>query len=76
MKIKDIRVLQETELSAKLKDLFQELYKLNSARSLNQVDKPHKFCLIKKDIARIKPVINELKKQKASEGSSGKSDKS
>jgi large subunit ribosomal protein L29 len=64
MKISEIRALQESELKAKLDAYYQELFALTAKRKLNQVEKPHMFSLIKRDIAKIKTVMNELKKAK------------
>jgi len=64
MKISEIKALQEGELKAKLDSFYKELFALTAKRKLNQVEKPHLFSLIKKDIARIKTVLNDLKKQK------------
>jgi large subunit ribosomal protein L29 len=64
MKISEIRALQESELTAKMNSLYKELFALTAKRKLNQVEKPHMFSLIKKDIARIKTILNDLKKQK------------
>ncbi len=63
MKIKDIRNFSVGELNNKLIDLNKELYQLNNQRKINQVDKPHRFFIVKRDIARIKTVLNELKKE-------------
>jgi len=64
MKISEIKALQESELKAKLDAFYKELFALTAKRKLNQVEKPHMFTSIKKDIARIKTVLNGLKKEK------------
>lgn len=45
----------------KEKSLKEELYKLNAQRYSGRVDKPHMFSLVKRDIARIKTILNEGK---------------
>ncbi|MDP8260172.1 MAG: 50S ribosomal protein L29 [Candidatus Gygaella obscura] len=64
MKIKDVRNLSVSDLNNKLQDLYKELYQLNNQRKINQVDKPHRFFIVKRDVARIQTVLTELKKGK------------
>jgi len=59
MKIKELRNLGEAELLQKEKALKEELFKLNMQRYGARVDKPHLFSAVKKDIARIKTLLNE-----------------
>ena len=63
MKIGEFKNLQKEELLNKLKSLQEELFKLNFQRKSGQVDKPHRFQEIRKDIARIKTVLNEMKQK-------------
>lgn len=63
MKIKDIRALSNEELIQKEKSLKEELFKLNEQRYAGRVEKPHMFSLIKRDIARIKTILNEKKEK-------------
>ena len=61
MKAQELRNLSNEELLQKEKALFEELSKLNTQRYTGSVEKPHKFALIKKDIARIRTILNEKK---------------
>ncbi|MCU0652024.1 MAG: 50S ribosomal protein L29 [Candidatus Omnitrophica bacterium] len=61
MKIKDLRGLSKDELIQKEKVLREDLFKMNSQRYSGRVDKPHMFSLIKRDIARVKTLLNEKK---------------
>lgn len=61
MKAKELRNLSKEELVQKEKAFLEELFKLNAQRYSGRVDKPHKFSLIKKDIARIRTILNERK---------------
>lgn len=61
MKIRDLRNLSREELANKEKGLKEELFKLNAQRYTGQVEKPHMFSAIKKDIAKIKTILNEKK---------------
>lgn len=64
MKIKDIKTLAKEELQDKLKDLNKQLMELQFKRRSN-VEKPHLFKQIRKDIARIFTVINEKEGEKS-----------
>ena len=61
MKIKELRDLGRSELMEKAKTLYEELAKLNIQRYTGNVEKPHKFGLIKRDIARIRTILNQKK---------------
>ncbi|MDD2751807.1 MAG: 50S ribosomal protein L29 [Candidatus Omnitrophica bacterium] len=60
-KISELRNLAKEELLQKEKALKEDLFKLNQQRYSGRVDKPHMFFLIKRDIARIKTLLNEKK---------------
>jgi large subunit ribosomal protein L29 len=64
MKIQELRVLAREELKAKHKALKEELFKLNQERFSGRVEKPHKFGMLKRDIARIQTLLNEKKENK------------
>ena len=61
MKPGELRNLSKDELLEKEKLLYAELAKLNTQRYTGSVEKPHKFALVKKDIARIRTILNEKK---------------
>ncbi len=61
MKPEELRMLSEEELIVKEKALYDELSKLNIQRYTGNVEKPHKFALIKQDIARIRTILKEKK---------------
>jgi len=63
MKIKELRNLTIEELTQKERALGEELFKLNEGRFSGRVDKPHMFSSIRKDIARIKTLLNEKKEK-------------
>ena len=75
MKIKELRNLSKEELLQKEKALKEEIFKLNMQRYAGRVEKPHKFSLIKKDIARIKTLLNPLTNKKVEEGVNEKKEK-
>ena len=59
MKTTEIRNLSVAELEGKLKELKEELFNLRFQHAINQLDNPHKIANVKKDIARVKTVLNE-----------------
>lgn len=63
MKIQELRSLSKDELLEKEKTLKDELFKLNLQRYGGRVEKPHLFSLIKKDIARIRTILNAKKEK-------------
>ena len=63
MKITELRALSREELLVKEKSLKEELSKLNLQRYGGRVEKPHMFSLVKKEIARIKTLLNQKKEK-------------
>lgn len=59
MRIQELRNLSKEELLQKEKSLKSELFKLNQERFTGNVQKPHMFSVIKKDIARIETLLSE-----------------
>ena len=59
MKINEIREMSSQDLEKKLKELKQELFNLRFQHAINQLDNPHKIADVKKDIARVKTILNE-----------------
>lgn len=61
MDMKELRILNDEELRQKEKAIKDELFKLNAERYAGRVEKPHKFSLLKKGIARIQTILHEKK---------------
>lgn len=61
MKTEELMNLSKDELLLKEKALYDELAKLNIQRYTGSVEKPHKFGLIRQDIARIRTILNQKK---------------
>ena len=59
MNAQEIRELSVAELSEKLADLKDELYKLRFQHAINQLDNPMRITAVKKDIARVQTIIRE-----------------
>ena len=60
MKAKDVREMSKAELQDKLSDLKAEPFNLRFQLAVNQLDNPMRIKAVKKDIARIMTVLNEL----------------
>ena len=67
MKMLELRELTLDELEQKLLDLKEELFNLRFQQSTNRLENPMRIRLVKKDIARIKTLLTQMKR-----GSDGK----
>ena len=59
MKLKELKALSPEDLVQKEKTLKKELFDLNFQRKMGRVEKPSRFKLIRRDIARILTILNE-----------------
>ena len=59
MKTTEIRNLSVAELEKKLKELKEELFNLRFQLAINQLENPTRIKAVKKDIARVKTILNE-----------------
>ena len=59
MKASELRNLSVAELEQKLVDLKSELFNLRFQHTVNQLDNPLRLNAVRKDIARVKTVLNE-----------------
>lgn len=64
MKIAELRNLSKEDLTEKLSSLKEELGKINYAKTIGQVDKPHRFKETRRTIARIKTILKETENKK------------
>ncbi|MDE6596771.1 MAG: 50S ribosomal protein L29 [Oscillospiraceae bacterium] len=62
MKASEVRDMTTVELDTKLADLKKELFALRFQHAINQLDNPTRLKAVKKDIARVKTIINERSK--------------
>jgi len=60
MKIKELRELSAEELKHREAELVDQLFKLRFQKSLGQLESPMKIKTIKRDIARIKTLLNRV----------------
>ena len=59
MKAKQLRELNSDELSQKAKALKKELFDLSYQRRMGNVEKPDRFRMLKRDIARMATILRE-----------------
>ena len=59
MKVTELRELSTAELTEKLSESKQELFKLRFQNAINQLDNPKRIGDVKKTIARINTIIHE-----------------
>jgi large subunit ribosomal protein L29 len=62
MKIKELKEMSAVELKHREAELVDQLFKLRFQKSLGQLESPMKVKNIKKDIARIKTLLNQTPK--------------
>ena len=60
MKATENREMNMVELQDNLKELKDELFNLRFQLAVNQLDNPTRIKAVKKDIARVKTVMQEL----------------
>ena len=59
VKIKELRELSSEDLAQKEKNFKKDLFELNYQRKLGNVEKPARFKLLRRDIARIMTILKE-----------------
>ena len=64
MNAQDMREKTEIELREELSGLLREQFNLRMQRGIGQLATPHDLHRVRKDIARIKTVMNEKKKDR------------
>ena len=65
MKAAELRTMSAEALEEKVKELKAELFNLRFQHAINQLDNPHKMTEVKRDIARVMTVLQEMKKEEA-----------
>lgn len=65
MKINELRKLSTEELNEKIKETKRELLDLRIKNATGALEKPSKIKEFKKDVARMKTIINERKNEEA-----------
>jgi large subunit ribosomal protein L29 len=65
MKMSELKDLTPVELTAKSRDLRQEMFNLRLQQTGGQLEKPNRLRLLRKDIARIETQITQMRKKAA-----------
>ena len=60
MKASEIRNMSKEEIENKIIELKQELFDLRMKQATGSLDKPHKINELRKTVARLKTVLNEI----------------
>jgi large subunit ribosomal protein L29 len=63
MKMSELKDLTLVELSAKGRDLRQEMFNLRLQQASAQLEKPGRLRALRRDVARIETRITELRKK-------------
>jgi large subunit ribosomal protein L29 len=67
MKIFDVRNIPDQELEKRIKEEEENLVHLNFQKATSQLESPIRVRLVRRDIARMKTVLQERLLKKASE---------
>jgi large subunit ribosomal protein L29 len=65
MKMSELKDLTLTELSAKGRDLRQEIFNLRLQQASSRLEKPARLRTLRRDIARLETRMSELRNQRA-----------
>lgn len=57
----EIRNLADDEIRVKLEEAYEELFNLRFQLSIGQIKDPNQMTRLKRDVARMKTVLNERK---------------
>jgi large subunit ribosomal protein L29 len=69
MKADKVREMSSEELTAKERELSEQLFKLRFQKSIGQLDNALKIRETRRDIARVKTVLRQRRAQAAAEAS-------
>jgi large subunit ribosomal protein L29 len=59
MKVTDFRDLPADDLRQREKDMDDQLFRLRIQKSMGQLEAGHKLKALRRDLARVKPVLRE-----------------
>jgi large subunit ribosomal protein L29 len=59
MKASELRELGSDELSAKERDLTDQLFRMRIQKSMGQLEAPEKIKTVRRDLARIKTILRQ-----------------
>ena len=61
MKMSELKDLTLVELTAKSRDLRQDMFNLRLQQASSQLERPHRLRLLRKDVARIETRLSQLR---------------
>lgn len=64
MKARDLRAKSDEELAKELEELSREGFNLRMQQGTGQLARPSQFRAVRRDIARVKTIINERRRTK------------
>lgn len=65
MKTEELRSLSLQELTDKEEELSKEIFNLRFQKATGQIENPMRLRATRKDIARVKTLINEIRKKQS-----------
>ncbi len=65
MDIKEIRKLTDAELKAKIKETKEQLFTKRMQQASGMLERPVELHILRKDVAKMKTVLNERKLEEA-----------
>ena len=65
MKMSELKDLTMVELTAKSRDLRQEVFNLRLQQASSQLEKPARLRTLRRDIARVETQISQLRRKAA-----------
>jgi len=66
MKARELREMSKDELLARLNELKEELFNLRTDKAMGRLGQPHRFKLVRREIARVLTILKE--KEEATRG--------
>ena len=60
MKTSEIRKMSKEDINKKITEIKTELFDLRMKQATGNLDKPHRINALRKDVARLQTVLNEL----------------
>ncbi len=68
MKTSELRIMSQEELNDELLKLRREQFNLRMQQATGQLGQPHEVLVVRRSIARVKTVLNELARTAANAG--------
>ncbi|MEE9546017.1 MAG: 50S ribosomal protein L29 [Hyphomicrobium sp.] len=64
MKARELRAKSDEELAKELTELSREAFNLRMQQGTGQLSRPSQFTIVRRNVARIKTILNERRKTK------------